>query len=442
MMARVVAATTASAAVLALLLAGTSAPAAADVDLGGSPVEGTANPAAPTPLTAGLWSDTVTGPGESPANTLRFSYQRTMEYSTVLIGVTGVSAEGAGDGLGVAVTAPDGTVCDSDETSYPTPGTAFGVSVTVGPDDVDDRDSVCGRAATLDIAVDRASSDLTSDLPVAIRVVEEAPSVSAVADLLEPADAPRVALPTPGPPTTLPGVPSFDEAPEIGNGTYADEVPQGEQRLYRVRLGWGQALAARVDVPGQTSIEGSYPTVDLTLYDPVRDPVEAAVEETLSDGTYDEDGGRLFEGTPRVGLLNRFAGQAATVPGDYWVAVSVSPADPDSEEPAVDVPVELSVEVTGEEDGAPQFPEFLAGPGGSAAPDGYSLATPYLVGAGVFSADVSGTPSGADATDEAASGDDARRTAGLAVGGASLLCCAAGVVLLTRRRRVSRAAAR
>ncbi|WP_281283808.1 ThuA domain-containing protein [Nocardioides dongxiaopingii] len=37
---------------------------------------------------------------------------------------------------------------------------------------------------------------------MAIRVVEEAPSVSAIADLLEPADAPRVALPTPGPPTT------------------------------------------------------------------------------------------------------------------------------------------------------------------------------------------------------------------------------------------------
>ncbi len=441
-MARAVAATIASVPVLALLLA--AVPAAADVDLGGSPVEGTANPADPTRLTAGLWADTLTGPGASPANTLRFSYQRTMEYSTVLIGVVGVSAEGAGDALGITVTAaPDGTSCDSDETSYPAPGTAFGVSVAVGPDDVDDRDSVCGRAATLDIAVDRGSSELTSDLPVAIRVVEEAPSVSAVPDLLEPADAPRVALPTPGPPTRLAGVPSFDEAPEIETGTYADDVPQGAQRLYRVRLGWGQALAARVDVPGRTSVEGSYPTVGLTVYDPVRNPVESAVEETLGEGTYDEDGVQLFEGTPRVAYLNRFAGQAATVPGDYWVAVSVSPADPDAEEPAVDVPVELSVEVIGDAAGAPAFPKVAPGPSGSDVPAGYGLATPYLVGDGVFSADVSGTPRSAEGSDDAAAGDDgSRRTAGLAVGGASLLCCAAGVVLLARRRRVSRAAAR
>lgn len=414
-------------------------PVPALVDLGGSPVEVSTNPAAPTVLTAGLWADTLSGPGGSDANAHRFRYERTMQDSTVLVGVVGASTE-TSDQIGVLLEAAGGP-CDDQTSTSGAAGTAFGTLAVATSTTFGDRNDECLTAPSVDITVRRGTADLESDLPIAIRVVEEAPVRDAEADLPEVPDVAPFSLPQPADPTDLAGAPSFDEAPEITSGTYADALPEGSERLYRVRLDWGQSLAVRVDVAAQdaaateTFSASADPVVDLSLFDPLRNAFDGGAEDADQDGGYTVDGDLLLDGTYPVAYLNRYKSQNATVPGDYWVSVAVTPAAVDRA--PVEVPVELTVEVVGEPVEPPRSALTVTTPDTDSGPDGYDPATPYLVDDGVFSADVSGTPRVPEAA-----GDDVRRTAGLVVGATSLVSLAAGAVLLLRRGRLSRAAAR
>lgn len=421
--------------------AGASTPSGpAVVELGGTPVTATSNAGDPTVLPAGLWFDTLDGPGGVAANVHRFRYERTMADSSVLVGVVGVSPETEGvDAVEVVVTPTgDDTQCGSASSSpgYELLGAPFGAEVVVTEVD---RNSPCVREESLDIAVSRGTADFTSDLPIAIRVVEEAPVVDPES-LPEPPDVLTPPVPEPGVARPATGAPSFADAPEIEPGTWSVALREGEQRLFRVRLGWGQSITTRVDVPAlsEAELEGlsyPYPIVELAYFDPLRHDLGGLVEEAVSSVGHDE-GGMLLDGTPPVAYANRFHDLPASLPGDYWVSLAVPPAPADRD--AAEVPVELTL-VVADDDGAsaPTFPTSVRGPGVAESPEGYDAATPYLVEDGVFSADVSGTPRVPGAADD----DGARRTAGLVVGGVSLLSLLAGVVLLRRRGRVSRAAA-
>lgn len=428
---------------LGLALA-TLAPAGADVDLGGTPVAVSTDAANPTQLMAGVWSDVLTGPGASPAQTHRFRYDRTMDQSTVLIGLTAASPELDGDSIGISVTTPEGTDCGDQTASseYGTPQAPYGVAVIIGPEYFEDAESDCLRAQSLDFAVSRGTSTLTSELPVVIRIVEQVRTATPEVDLLQPPDIATASVPTPGDPTELAGAESFDDAPQAGTGTYAAEIAEGETRLFRVPLGWGQQLAARVDLPAREGEVDVAPNVGLALYDPLRDNLGSGVDEAVPGDSYDVEAAQLFNATPPVAYLNRFDGQPASVPGDYWVAVSVSPvgANEEGREP-IDVPITLTIEVSGDAggDGAPRFPEVVSGPGGTATPEGYSAATPFLIDDGVFAAEVSQSPrqppGSTDAGGTAQEGDaDTRRTAGLVLAAISGAMLMAGIVLLLRRR--------
>lgn len=419
------------------------------VDLGGTRVEPSSNPSRPTELTAGLWADTLTGPGAPDANAHWFRYRRTMQYSSVLVGVVATSQEGVGssDALEVEVTDPDGALCGSDlaNNNYTVPGAAYGALVAVPADELGDREDPCLQADQLDIRVTRGTSTAEGELPIAIRVVEEAPVNGAEDDLPAVVESPTVGAPDPVEPRAVEGATSFDDAPTLTPGeTIADAVVEGGQHLYRVRLGWGQALAVRVDVPTQDdaaaeALTGVQPGVDITLYDPLRNPFDTGHEDSDPDGSYGEEALRLFDGTRPVSLANRYDDSLMSVPGDYWVSVAVAPpsaTDQEDGRPTVEVPVEVTVDVDGEVGGAPEFQGVALSPEGDAGPEDYDPARPYLVADGEFGADVSGTPSAADGTGDSA--DGVRRTAGLVVGAASLLSLLAGVVLL--RRRASRPA--
>ena len=436
--------------VLLLAAAGASRaalpPPADPVDLGGTPVEVSTDPRVPTVLTAGLWSDVLTGSGDLEGNAHQFRYERTMGESTVLVGVTGVAAEEFSDGIAVVVTAPDGSTCSDASTGSGAYGTAFGLLAVADAASYGDRNDACLTGDALAITVRRSVSDPVQDLPITIRVVEEAPVRDAEAALPAVPDPVPFSAPTPGEPTPVTGVASFADAPELTTGTWSDTVLEGTERLYRVRLGWGQALAVRLDVAAQSADDAavldaefsSDPTVDLTLFDPLRSDFGGDVDDADPTGAYGDEADVLLEGTAPVAYLNRYDDTGATVPGDYWVSVAVTPAPVDREPLAV--PVELSLAVVGEPGEPPTFPQTVAAPDTGAGPEGYDPATPYLVADGVFAAEVSGTPRGPGAADGA--DPEVRRVAGLVVGGLSLVALAAGAVLLRRRGRLSRAAAR
>lgn len=421
----------------------------AAVDLGGAEVEPSTDPLLPTLLTAGVWAD-VLGPATSAAAGHEFAYVRTMANSTIHLGVVGAPASpDGGDGLGLTVRVPaaDGTQtdCGSDQSSgsYTVSQRLVGVAMSIGAED--DRDDPCLTADEITFTVDRYSSSAPTDLPIAVRVVEEAPVQGLVTEPPEPSDSPRVTVPETGDPVAISGSPSFDDAPALEPGTtYADAVPQGGTVLYRVPVGWGGSLAVRVDVPEQddaalAALDSDEPDVELVLLDPLRDAFGNEVEEAVDTGDYAADEpSRLVEGSAPVRYANRFDDLTGSVPGDYWVAVAAERATDDAV--PVDVPFTLVVEVTDAGSGAPTYSPTVQGPGGAAGPAGYDAATPFLLADGVFAADV---PRDAAAvvvapTDESAARDHVRLAGGIMLGAVSLGCCAAGLALLRRRPRPSR----
>jgi hypothetical protein len=415
-----------------LAAAETTAPSGAGaVDLGGTPVDG-GTAGQPTALTAGLWSDTLRGSGEDPANTRWFSYTRTMADSRVLVSAFAAAVDPVNDQIRVEVRNSDGEECGSydDATASSAPGLVIGALKIAGLEG----DDTCGSSPGLRIAVSRGStSGLTSSMPFAVRLVEEAPVPDEAG--LEPVEEPTLQTPERGKAVPTRGGRSFDDAPPV-DGTVSDKVPQGAERFFKVRLGWGERLAWRLEIPIRPT-SGDYtpdPQVEVRLFDPVRHPFDGGALDAETSGSYGAAGKVLADTMPEV-TYSRTLSDVALVPGDYWVAVSVGAPTDDA---PIDVPVELTVEVDGTVSGAPAFPEAVTGPGGTPPPDGYDKATPYLVAKGVFSADVSGTPTVPGAETD----DDVRRLVGYGVGAVSLLSLLAGLVLLRRRTRVSRAAAR
>lgn len=423
--------------------------AAADpavVDLGGAAVEPSTDPNVPTLLTAGVWAD-VLGPATSADAGHEFSYVRTMADSTVHLGVVGApAAPDGGDGLAITARVPadDGTQtdCASDQSSasYTVTQRLVGVGLSVGAED--DRDDPCLTAEELTFTVDRGSSSATTDLPIAIRVVEEAPVQGVVTAVPTASDSPRVAVPEAGEPVAVSGTPSFDDAPALEPGTtYADAVPQGGTLLYRVPVGWSASLAVRVDVPVQDAaalraLDSAEPDVELVLLDPLRNAFGNEVEESVDTGDYASDEpSRLVEGSAPVRYANRFDDLTGSVPGDYWVAVAAERAADGAR--AVDVPFTLVVEVTDDGSAAPTYSPTVQGPGGSTGPEGYAAETPFLIGGGVFASDVSrDVAAAAPPADDPSGRDHVRLSAGIALGAVSLGCCAAGLVLLRRRPRL------
>lgn len=405
------------------------------VELGGVPVEASTDRADPTVLQPGLWRD-VLGAGGSPDDTHYYAYRRQIADSTIHLAVTSSPDDPDGEDLAMAVVTAEGETCgdDSDTVGSPVFQSLLGVGVTVGPDAADGgRDDPCVRAAEVRFTVSHSYS--LDERAIALRVVEEAPTTGDLASLPAPPKEVAFDLPRPGEALEeVAGSASFADAPTLSPGAlYRDRVDQGAVVVYRVSLDWGQSLAVRADIPlmdaaDQEALEFDRPNVALTLLDPFREVLSGQVPDDDTLEPYDDDeAGLLVDGTAPVAYRNRFARVAAIVPGDYFVSLAVQPGDP--EQQPVEVPIELTVGVSGEPGEAPSYPALVVGPGGTEGPEGYAAETPYLVGPGVFTATVSGDPGSSTGS----AGVSSRLLAGLIVGAVSFASAVAGAWLLRRR---------
>lgn len=426
---------------------------AATVDLGGQSLPGgglgSPNPDAPTPLQPGLWADTL---GGSPTkNAHHFSYQRRIQNSTVHIGVIGAPQTAESDVVGVdAAVITDGVSesCGSDQTSwsYSVPQAVIGAQVVVDSGDPDDTQSQCLRAETVHIEVSRGSSTNVSEIPIAIKVVEEAP-VAGAAELPAAAEEVSFGIPDPGTAGETPGATSFDEAPQLdptSDGvTVSTTIEEGSEQLWRVGVQWGQQLVVRAKVPGadEAAVEelgccGGVP-LRVQLVEPSRDTFSynnVAAESESNEGSYaatPDTPADLVAGTPPLRYLNRYDDTPPVLPGDYWIALSAAPVDENADRGPVEVPVELTVAVTGQAEGAPSYQEAVLSHGGGAGPEGYSPQKPFLVAQDTFAAVASGNPVVFDDEDAWL---DGRRWAGLGLGLVSIACLAGGLWRLRASR--------
>ena len=412
-------------------------PAAEPVDLGGQPVDTSTDSARPTGLDAGLWTADL-GPQGQPQY---FSYERQIEASTVHVGVVGTPPSVEYDGFTIAASVvtddePAGVDCGSGDASSDTsfPDAAIGDQVVVG--DEDSADDPCRAVGTIAIRIERASTSSTEAMPIAIKVVEEAP----VSDRGEPvADDAELdyELPEPVDPVDGPqGRPSFDEAPIVdahdGPTTIAAEVTEGSTLLWRVPLDWGEQLVVLGELP---TVADDGPllgvSVQVRLVQPSRDTFALTRSGEYYYGDYyAEERTRLVAASHPLRYDNRYRDFEPTLPGDHWVAVSVEQAPEDRD--AMAAPVDLTFAVSGTEEPAPTYKGAVLAQGGGNGPGGYSAEAPYLVGDGEFSEVASGNPFTPETEDEAWWGP--RRGVGVGLGVVSLACCVVGAVWLTRRR--------
>lgn len=153
---------------------------------------------------------------------------------------------------------------------------------------------------------------------------------------------------------------SFADAPLLpGSGKYTDALRDGETVFYRVRLGWGQALAYTVvggPVPKQSDTTSAMSAATV-LYTPVRQNYESEVSVMGSQTAADL---RPVE-TPPVRYNNRDRHRSPYVgpidlAGDYYIAINTR-RRADSTNPPVpgEVPFRLNVSVIGEEIPAPAY---------------------------------------------------------------------------------------
>lgn len=409
--------------------------AAETVDLGGQPVEGSTDSATPTPLDAGLWT-TMLGPQSQPQY---FSYERQIEDSTVHVGVVGTPRTADYDGFYVYATVetPDDPAVDcgtgdaSSDTTYF--DAAIGDEVLVGDEDA--ADDPCRSADTITVKLERYSTSSIEMLPVAIKIVEEAPVTDQGAAIADDAEL-EYAVPDPVDPADGPqGADSFEDAPVVdahdGPVTIAAELTEGTTLLWRVPLDWGDQIVVRGDlptVPADGPLAGV--SAQVQLVQPVRDVFALTKSEQYEYADYGEEPAQAVAASHPLRYGNRFRDFEPTLPGDHWVAVSVERAQ--DREP-MQVSLDLTIAVAQVDDAAPTYKSAVLAQGGGPGPDGYSPDTPYLVGDGEFSAVASGNPF----TSEGDEGDEwwgPRRGVGLGLGVVSLVCCAVGAVWLTRSR--------
>ncbi|HWJ80842.1 MAG TPA: hypothetical protein VNS55_01290 [Nocardioides sp.] len=429
---------------VALTTGYTAAATEPHVDLGGTSVPGgtgSTDRNDPTRLEAGLWTDTL-GDADSTDDIHYFRYDRRMQNSTLHVGVIGASSDDS-DGLQVKLVAPDQSECDSDSASpsYPASQQTFGAAVWAAASTPDGLEDLCLQADHLGIEVERTTAGSENeDLPIAIKVVEEAPAVGVV-DTEAPEDSPTVAPGDASGGDDVAGSASFADAPAVrtsgGHADLSTTVPEGEERLYRVPLSWGQQL----------TVEGRIPKLDKTVYEdergstgagvgiqvlgPMRNVIRDEVPGSTTSTSYTEgEVGKLSTGTPPLRYLNRYDGWSAYLPGDYWISIAVDRTDPTLD--PLDVPVDLAIDVTDDSGATPSYRPTVDSPSGENGPASYSPDTPFLVGPDDFSAVASGSPLPPEDAD--GGGWGTRRYAGLALVVAGAASCAAGVWRLRRAR--------
>lgn len=219
-------------------------------------------------------------------------------------------------------------------------------------------------------------------------LVEEQPAVvSDLATLPEPVDdtAPyeREARAS-GTPEPVIGGTSFNDAPTLVPGVYADTLRPGEQLFYRVPVDWGQAprvtFAVQPDARAEDLLGKPGNSVDALAFNPYRQAVTnlAYGDDRAEDGGF-YDGETALRATAALAPVRLRNGSAPwerladqSVAGDYFVAVRMGSLDDDTEFTA---PVRISVEVEGAVDGVPELSEPLASPSPSAEEDGEDGAT-------------------------------------------------------------------
>ena len=162
--------------------------------------------------------------------------------------------------------------------------------------------------------------------------------------------------------TPIAGGGSFNDAPVLAPGRYADTLRGGEQLFYAVTLKPGQTLTAGATVTGRTN--SSY-SMTLQIYNPVREEAIGDGEQSAAYGPTDRSASLRVEGAG-VGEPNgAVTSNVFAEPGTYYVSLAANDRGRNLEAEQFDSTIDLQVTGTV----IPQAtPTATAAPASTAAP--------------------------------------------------------------------------
>ena len=407
----------------------------------GKPVQGGDTADSATALTAGVWTDVI-GPVDSDTDERWYRYERTMKGSTLLVGTTLLGHDGGDrDSIALEVQTPEGDSCNlAAGGSVGVRFELFGIGTRVGGGEGVEPEDPC-LAGPLLIKIDR-SNDIGRERPsrYSLRVAEE-PAVEDAGNLpggLAYDDGTYRAPQVSGSGTPVEGGDSLGDATELENGRYRGRIVPGEIQVFKMKVGWGQQLSARVrtEVADAALVRAGLQQTPATL--DLFNPLGAQVPDDLEGAeTYGALAPRAAT-TQSVSTLpvrwqNHEGTSTTYVAGWYYVAYA---AAPDREDDSAELPFTLDVEVQGDEAGVPSYA------------DGAKLLTDSTQAEVDDEGDSSGTASKSDGKPskkaeksatkpDSGDKDSISSTVKLAAAGGlglvALACAAVGVLLIVKR---------
>jgi Ca-activated chloride channel family protein len=344
--------------------------------LEGTPLAG-GDSSEPTPVEAGLWSDTV---GTTPQTSERwFSYTRTMPGSTVHVGMASLGGDPEEwDTVQLEATTPLGGACGTDSGfKNIISSELLGVEVAVGPDQGSEE---CVTSDEVLIKVSRSLANLgRGQSPFSLQVAEEPP---ADGTLLPAADdwsdiqfePPTVA----GKPQPVTGGDSFATAPVLTDGAYRGTIVPGETQAFRIEMAYGQTLSAQLRTPPagpalREQIGTIGPFSSLKVFGPMRGEVAMNGDGLKGTGFAASSSSEVLGAqTPEVRYNNRSSSgtSSSSLPGYYYLVYSA-----DQRDESYEMPFLLDLQVRGEESGTPEYADGQALVTGTDAPLGAPVVT-------------------------------------------------------------------
>lgn len=320
---------------------------------GGGPIVG-GTLGNPTPVTVGVWSDSL-----APQEEKSYAFSRASEGSGLRVSAVGYGPGSASQSLRVRIFDPDGDECASGS-SYRSSDSArlIGAGAGIGAT------GRCPQAGTFRIAVKSESGKATA--PFELRVSEEPPVASpgSSGDAVVKVTPPAVT----GTPQATTGGDALDTAPALGAGRWSANVVPGEAALFRLPLTFGQYARIGVTFPPASDgmldvIDGSPTTARIALYDPMaREIGTPKGAETSGYASADWGAGgpittSLFTVTSPVSLsanpaftLTDNSGGDFHMAGDYFLGISL-----DAKKYTIEFPFTIDVEILGEPQPGPAY---------------------------------------------------------------------------------------
>jgi len=177
---------------------------------------------------------------------------------------------------------------------------------------------------------------------------------------------------------------SFNTAPLLKPGRYADTVAAGESVYWRVKLAKGQILEATATVdtseivtdPFENDYQEGLANLDyrIDIYTPLREQLADESGEQFQEGTVElegDDEAGVKRGTARSSrvlgfeqiLGAEFDASKYPAPGEWFVSVSAADDDIYPAEVPAELPLELEIAVSGSaQPSSPNFAAKLPGP--------------------------------------------------------------------------------